>query len=66
MAAIVAIRHPDPKFEAQTKIRCLNPDAESAVSAVVGEGLNKFFEENPQVAKLLCTKGLRAAEVSNF
>ena len=62
LAAVVTIRHPDPKFEAQTKIRCLNPDAESAVSAIVGEQLGKFFEENPQIAKLLCTKGLRAAE----
>jgi DNA gyrase subunit B len=62
LAAVVTVRHPDPKFEAQTKIRCLNPDVESAVSAIVGEHLGKFLEENPQIAKLLCTKGLRAAE----
>jgi DNA gyrase subunit B len=62
LAAVITIRHPDPKFEAQTKIRCLNPDVESAVSSVVGEQLSKFLEENPAIAKTLCTKGLRAAE----
>ncbi|MBX3441812.1 MAG: DNA gyrase subunit B [Planctomyces sp.] len=62
LAAIITIRHPDPKFEAQTKIRCLNPEVESAVSVVVGEQLTKFLEENPGIAKSICSKGLRAAE----
>ncbi len=62
LAAVVTVRIPHPQFESQTKIKLTNPEVEGAVNSVVGDGLAKYLEENPQVAKTICNKGLRAAE----
>ncbi|MEZ6144478.1 MAG: DNA gyrase subunit B [Planctomycetaceae bacterium] len=62
IAAVITVRHPDPSFEAQTKIKLTNPEVDGIVASVVGEGLTKFLEENPTIAKTICNKGLRAAE----
>jgi DNA gyrase subunit B len=62
LTAVVSIRIPDPQFEGQTKTKLGNSEVEGIVTSVVNDGLNKFFEENPAVAKLVATKGLRAAE----
>ncbi|MBX3439045.1 MAG: DNA gyrase subunit B, partial [Planctomycetaceae bacterium] len=62
LAAIITVRIPNPQFESQTKIKLTNPEVEGAVNSVVGDGLAKYLEENPQIAKTICSKGLRAAE----
>jgi len=62
LAAVITVRIPNPQFESQTKIKLTNPEVEGAVNSVVGDGLSKFFEENPAMAKAIATKGLRAAE----
>ncbi|MFO1091813.1 MAG: DNA gyrase subunit B [Planctomycetaceae bacterium] len=62
LAAVITVRIPNPQFESQTKIKLTNPEVEGTVNSVVGDGLTQFFEENPAIAKLIATKGLRAAE----
>jgi len=62
LAAVITVRIPNPQFESQTKIKLTNAEVEGAVNSVVGDGLSKFFEENPAIAKLVAQKGLRAAE----
>ena len=62
LAAVVTCRIPNPQFESQTKIKLTNPEVEGAMNSIVGEQLAKYLEENPQIAKLICQKGLRAAE----
>lgn len=62
LAAVITVRIPNPQFESQTKIKLTNAEVEGAVNSVVGDGLSKFFEENPAMAKLVAQKGLRAAE----
>jgi len=62
LTAIVAVRLPDPQFEGQTKTKLGNSEVEGIVLSVVHQGLTKYFEENPQVAKLVCQKGILAAE----
>lgn len=62
LAGVITCRIPNPQFESQTKIKLTNPEVEGAMNTVVGESLSKYLEENPQIAKLLCQKGLRAAE----
>ena len=62
LAAVVTVRLPDPKFEAQTKIKLLNSEAEGVVNSVVGEKLAKFLEERPDVAKVILSKAVKAAE----
>jgi len=62
LTAVVTVRIPDPQFEGQTKTKLGNSDVEGVVNSVVGEGLAKFFEENPTIAKSIANKGLRALE----
>lgn len=62
LAAVITVRHPDPKFEAQTKIKLVNSDVAGIMESVVADGLSRYLEENPQLAKLICQKALRAAE----
>ena len=62
LSAVVTVRLPDPKFEAQTKIRLLNSEVEGVVNSVVGEGLSRYLEEHPDTTKIILNKALRAAE----
>ncbi len=62
LVAVITVRHPDPQFEGQTKFKLVNSDVDGIVNSIVGEGLNKFFEENPAIAKKICQKGAMAAE----
>ena len=62
MTAIIAVRIPDPQFEGQTKTKLGNGEVEGIVTSVVNDGLMRFFEENPGVAKKISQKGLLAAE----
>ncbi len=62
LTAVVSVRVPDPKFEAQTKVKLANNDVEGIVSSVLYDGLNKYFEENPKDAKRIAMKAINAAE----
>jgi len=62
LAAVITVRVPNPQFESQTKIKLTNAEVDGAVNSVIGDGLSRFFEENPAIAKAIATKGLRAAE----
>jgi DNA gyrase subunit B len=61
LAAVVSIKHSDPKFESQTKVKLLSPEVEGVVGSVTYEGLMMYFESNPGVAKRIVDKGLTAA-----
>src|SRR3954462_3229695 len=61
LAAVISIKHSDPKFESQTKVKLLSPEVESIVGSVSYEGLMMFFETNPPIAKRIVDKSLNAA-----
>ncbi len=61
LCAVVSIKHTDPQFESNAKIKLLNPDAQTAVSNVVGEKLAEYLEENPKVGKIVAEKAADAA-----
>jgi DNA gyrase subunit B len=61
LAAIISIKHSDPKFESQTKVKLLSPEVESIVGSVSYEGLMFYFESNTPVAKRIVDKALMAA-----
>jgi len=61
IAAVVSIKHPDPKFESQTKVKLISPEVESIVGSITYEGLMLHFEQNPAVAKKVIDKCLMAA-----
>ncbi|MBQ9030640.1 MAG: DNA topoisomerase (ATP-hydrolyzing) subunit B [Parasporobacterium sp.] len=60
LAAIISVKIEDPQFEGQTKQKLGNSEARTAVESVVSEQLTYFLEQNPQVAKFICEKGLLA------
>lgn len=61
MTAIVSIKHPDPQFESQTKVKLMNPEVQTYVQQVVGESFSSFLEENPSAAKAIVSKCLTSA-----
>jgi DNA gyrase subunit B len=61
LTAIVSIKHPDPQFESQTKVKLMNPEVQTYVTQVMGEAFSTFLEENPQAAKAIIAKCLTSA-----
>jgi len=61
LTAIISVKVPNPQFEAQTKVRLMNPEVETFVTQTVNEQLGNFLEENPAEAKRVVTKGVQAA-----
>ena len=67
ITAIVSIKHPDPAFESQTKVKLINPEVQGAVSQVCTEGFNEFLEMNPREARRIvekCMTSMRAREAA--
>ncbi|GAB4505444.1 MAG: DNA topoisomerase (ATP-hydrolyzing) subunit B [Anaerolineales bacterium] len=61
LTAIVSVKHPDPQFESQTKVKLMNAEVQTYVQQVVAEAFNTFLEENPQAAKAIVQKCLTSA-----
>lgn len=61
LTAIVSIKHPDPQFESQTKVKLMNPEVQTYVTQVVGGAFTAFLEENPQAAKAIIAKCLTSS-----
>jgi DNA gyrase subunit B len=61
MTAIVSIKHPDPQFESQTKVKLMNPEVQTYVQQIVGEAFGQFLEENPAAGKAIVSKCLTSA-----
>ncbi len=61
LTAIVSVKHPDPQFESQTKVKLMNPEVQTYVTQVVGEAFSAFLEENPTAAKSIVQKCLTSA-----
>ena len=51
MTAIIAVKHPDPIFEGQTKTKLASADATKAVFSVTGDELTRYFDRNLEVLK---------------
>ena len=63
MTAIVSIKHPDPRFEGQTKTKLDNPDASKATGKVVGEEIIRFFDRNLETLKNVIGCAEKAAKI---
>ncbi len=61
LTAIVSVKHPNPQFESQTKVKLMNPEAQTYVTQAVGDVFGTFLEENPQAAKAIIAKCLTSA-----
>ena len=63
MTAIVSIKHPDPRFEGQTKTKLDNPDASKATSKVTNDEIIHFFARNLDTLKKVLSCAERAAKI---
>ncbi|HEV2696019.1 MAG TPA: DNA topoisomerase (ATP-hydrolyzing) subunit B [Verrucomicrobiae bacterium] len=61
LTAVISVKHSDPKFESQTKVKLLSPEVERITGSITYEGLMSYFDANPPVAKRIIDKGLTAA-----
>ena len=61
LAAVVSVKHPDPRFESQTKVKLISPEVDSIVGSISYEGLMLHFDQNPNVGKRIIDKCLMAA-----
>jgi DNA gyrase subunit B len=61
LTAIVSVKHPDPQFESQTKVKLMNPEVQTHVTQAVGEAFGTFLDENPQAARAIIAKCLTSA-----
>ena len=61
LTAVISVKHSDPKFESQTKVKLLSPEVERIVGSISYEGLMSYFDANPPIAKRIIDKGLNAA-----
>ena len=61
LTGIVSIKHPEPQFESQTKVKLMNAEVSGMVASVVSEAMSAFLEENPHQAKAIVKKCLTSS-----
>jgi DNA gyrase subunit B len=61
LTAIVSVKHRDPQFESQTKVKLMNPEVQTQVQQVFGETFGVFLEENPRAGRAIVQKCLTSA-----
>ncbi len=62
LTAVISVKVPDPQFEAQTKVRLMNPEIGTFVEQTVNEMLGHWLEEHPTEAKRIVGKAVQAAQ----
>ncbi len=63
MTAIVSIKHPDPRFEGQTKTKLDNQDAAKVVGKVTGDEMVHYFDRNLDTLKAVLGCAEKAAKI---
>ncbi|HLB64271.1 MAG TPA: DNA topoisomerase (ATP-hydrolyzing) subunit B [Anaerolineales bacterium] len=61
LTAIVSVKHRDPQFESQTKVKLMNPEVQTLVQQALGEEFGRFLEENPRAGRAIVQKCLTSA-----
>ncbi|MCR4865656.1 MAG: DNA gyrase subunit B [Lachnospiraceae bacterium] len=63
MTAIISIKHPDPRFEGQTKTKLDNQDAAKVVAKITGEEIVHYFDRNVETLKSVLSCAEKAAKI---
>jgi DNA gyrase subunit B len=63
MTAVIAIKHPSPRFEGQTKTKLDNPDAATVVSAVTNDEVQLYFDKNLESLKAVIACAEKSAKI---
>lgn len=63
MTAVISIKHPDPRFEGQTKTKLDNPDAGKVVSEVTNDEVQLYFDKNIETLKNVIACAEKSAKI---
>ena len=63
MTAVISIKHPDPRFEGQTKTKLDNQDASKATAKVTGDEIQRYFDRNLETLKTVIGCAEKAAKI---
>ncbi len=63
MTAVIAVKHPEPRFEGQTKTKLDNPDAGKATADMSGEELQFYFDKNLETLKTVIACAEKSAKI---
>ncbi len=61
VTAVVSIKHPDPQFESQTKVKLMNAEVSGIVAAVTADALAAHLDENPSDARQIMNRCLTSS-----
>jgi DNA gyrase subunit B len=61
LTAIVSVKHRDPQFESQTKVKLMNAEVQTQVQQVLGEELGEFLDRDSRAARAIVSKCLTSA-----
>ncbi|HEX3054218.1 MAG TPA: ATP-binding protein [Aggregatilineaceae bacterium] len=67
LTAIVSVKHPDPQFESQTKVKLMNPEVQGVVSQVASDAFQEYLEVNVREARRIieqCMTSMRARDAA--
>ena len=60
LSCVISVKLTNAQFEGQTKAKLGNPEVRTLVNSIVSEGLEQYFDDNPQVARIILEKSLNA------
>ena len=63
MTAVISLKHPDPRFEGQTKTKLDNQDAAKVVSKIASDELVRYFDRNLDILKNVIGCAEKAAKI---
>ncbi len=61
LTAIVSVKHPDPQFESQTKVKLMNAEVKGMVESVTASALSEFLEREGRSARRIIDKCLTSS-----
>jgi len=62
LTSVVSIKMANPQFEGQTKMRLGNSSVKGTVDSLVYAAMSEYFDENPNVLKIIIEKALSSAK----
>lgn len=65
LTAIVSVRHPNPQFESQTKVKLMNPEVTSAVATVVSEIFGEYLDVHPKEGRYIVEKCMTTMRIQD-